>query len=144
VKSSTAPHRVHEFRLEQLLPVQDSRVIIASFILEESGRGVSIDDLWLDILANPQITVELRDRVSRILTLNLGRDWRHARNVAFDPELALNKLKLYDVNFVPKVDSDVPVEVSEIHFKSELTDAPSLSRADAVRHGGLFEAMFGS
>ena len=118
-------------------------MIIASFILEESARGVSIDDLWLEILANPQITVELRDRVSRILTLNLGRDWRNARNVAFDPEAALNKLKLYDVKFVPKVDPDVPVEVSEIHFKSELTDTPSLSRADAVRHGGLFEAMFG-
>jgi Putative PD-(D/E)XK family member, (DUF4420) len=111
VKSSTGPHRAHMFRLEQLLPLQDARVIIASFMLEESGKGLSIDDLWLEILKNPQMTVELRERVSRILTLSLGRDWRNARHVAFEPEAALKKLRFYDVAFVPKVDPSVPAEV---------------------------------
>jgi hypothetical protein len=143
VKSSTGPHRIHEFRLEQLLPLQDTRVVVASFMLDETGGGLSIDGLWSEISANPQITVELRERVSRILTLSLGRDWRNARHVAFDPDAALNKLRLYDVISVPKVDSNVPTEVSAVRFKAELTDVSALSRSEAIRLGGLFEAVFG-
>jgi Putative PD-(D/E)XK family member, (DUF4420) len=143
VKSSMGPHRVHEFRLEQLLPLQDTRVVVASFMLDESGRGLSIDDLWAEISANPQMTVELRERVSQILTLSLGRDWRHARHVAFDPDAALAKLRLYDVALVPKLDSNIPAEVSDVRFKTELTDVSTLSRSEIIRLGGLFEAVFG-
>lgn len=143
VKSSTGPHRVHDFRLEQLLPLQGTRVVVASFMLDETGRGLSINDLWSEISANPQVTVELRERVSRILTLSLGRDWRNARHVAFDPGAALNKLRLYDVVWVPKVNSNVPTQISEVRFKAELTDVPTFSRSEIIRLGGLFEAMFG-
>jgi len=143
VKSTTGPHRVHVFRLEQLLPLRETRVVIASFMLEECGRGISINDLWSEILANPQITIELRERLSKILALSLGRDWRKAHYVAFDPDAASNKMRLYDVTSIPKVDPSVPAEVSDIRFKSEVTDTPTLSRGDVVRLGGLFEAMFG-
>ena len=143
VKSSSGPHRVHAFRLEQLLPLRDARVVVASFMLDESRRGVSIDDLWSDISANAEMTVQLRERVSRILTLSLGRDWRTARHVAFDPGAAVNKLRLYETDSAPKIDSNVPAEVSEIRFKSELTNVPTLTRSEITRLGGLFEAIFG-
>jgi Putative PD-(D/E)XK family member, (DUF4420) len=143
VKSTTGPHRVHEFRLEQLLPLRDTHVVIASFILEERGTGISINDLWSEILANPEMTVELRERLSRIVSLSLGRDWRKMRYVAFDPEVASRGLRLYDADLVPRVDPNVPAEVTDIRFHSELTDAPSLSREEAIRFGGLFQAIFG-
>jgi hypothetical protein len=65
------------------------------------------------------------------------------RYVAFDPEVASRGLRLYDADLVPRVDPNVPAEVTDIRFHSELTDAPSLSREEAIRFGGLFQAIFG-
>jgi hypothetical protein len=143
VKSTIGPHRVHQFRLEQLIPQHGTDVVIASFLLEESGRGISIAELWDEVSGHHELSVSLRNRLSQILALGLGRDWRKARRVAFDPAAALNGLHLYDATVIPKADPHLPAEVSEVRFKSELTDTPPLSRADIVRRGGLFKAMFG-
>jgi hypothetical protein len=142
VKSTIGPHRVHQFRLEQLLPPHGTDVVIASFLLEESGRGLSIAELWDEVSGRHELSLGLRNRLSQILALGLGHDWRKARRVAFDPETALNTLQLYNATVIPKIDPHLPVEVSDVLFKSELTDTPSLSRADVVRRGGLFKAMF--
>jgi hypothetical protein len=143
VKSTMGPHRTHQFRLEQLISPHGTDVVIASFLLEESGRGLSIAKLWDEVSGRHELSVGLRNRLSRILALGLGRDWRKARRVAFDPEAALNALQLYNATVIPKIDPNLPVEVSDVRFKSELTDTPPLSRADVVRRGGLFKAMFG-
>lgn len=143
VKSTIGPHRAHQFRLEQLVPPHGTDVVVASFLLEESGRGLSIAELWDEVSGRHELSVSLRNRLAQILALALGRDWRKARRVAFDPEAALHALQLYNAIVVPKIDPNVPVEVSDVQFKSELTDTPSLSRTDVVRRGGLFKAMFG-
>lgn len=142
-KSSTGPHRSHQFHLEQLLPPQGTEVVIASFILKESGGGLSIAELWDEVSERHELTVGLQNRLFQILALGLGRDWRKAERVAFDPDAASSELRLYAATVVPKVDPDLPAEVSEVRFKSELTDTPPLSRAEVVRRGGLFRAMFG-
>lgn len=142
VKSSTGPHRRHQFSLEQLLPPQGTDAVIASFILAESGRGLSIAELWEEVSRRPELTVDLRNRLLQILALGLGRDWRKAERVAFDPDAASNALRLYDTSSVPKIDPSLPVEVSDVRFCSELTDVPSLSSTEVVRKGGLFEALF--
>ena len=143
VKSTMGPHRTHRFRLEQLISPHETDVVIVSFLLEESGRGISIAELWNEVSGRHELSVALGNRLSQILALGLGRDWRKERRVAFDPEAALKGLHLYNATMIPKVDSNLPVEVSEVRFKSELTDTPPLSRADIVRRGGLFKAMFG-
>jgi hypothetical protein len=143
VKSTMGPHRTHQFRLEQLIPPRGTDVVIASFLLEESGRGISIAELWDEVSGRHELSVSLRNRLSQILALGLGRDWRKARRVAFDPQVALKGLHLYNASMIPRVDPNLPVEVSEVRFKSELTDTPPLSRAYVARRGGLFKAMFG-
>jgi putative PD-(D/E)XK family protein DUF4420 len=143
VKSTIGPHRIHQFRLEQLIPPHGTDVVITSFLLEESGRGISIADLWDEVSRRHELSAALRNRLSQILALGLGHDWRKARRAAFDPKAALDGLRMYDATVIPKVSPDLPVEVSEVRFKSELTDTSPLSRADVVRRGGLFKAMFG-
>ena len=61
-------------------------MVIVSFLLEESGRGISIADLWDEVSRRHELSVALRNRLSKILALGLGRDWRKARRVAFDQE----------------------------------------------------------
>lgn len=143
VKSSTGPHRRHQFHLDQLLPPHGTDAVIASFMLEESGRGLSITELWDDVLRRRDLSVDLRNRLFQILALELGRDWRKAKRVAFDPDTALNALRLYDAIVIPKVDPSLPIEVSDVRFTSELTEVPSLPRTEVARAGGLFDAMFG-
>jgi hypothetical protein len=143
VKSTMGPHRVHQFRLEQLIPPHGTDVVIAPFLLEESGGGVSIAELWDEVSRCHELSVALRNRLSQILALGLGRGWRKARRVAFNPEVALKGLHLYNATMIPKVDPNLPVEVSEVRFKYELTGTPSLSRTNVVHRGGLFKAIFG-
>jgi hypothetical protein len=143
VKSSTGPLRAHHFRLDQLLPRHGTDAVIASFLLEESGRGLSIAELWDKLSARPELTAGLRDRLSQVLALGLGRDWRKARRVAFDTDAALSQLRLYDAATIPRVDPSLPAEVTEVQFKSELTGVSSLSRGEVAHRGSLFAAMFG-
>jgi len=143
VKSCAGPIRNHHFHLDQLLPQQETDVLIVSFILEESGRGTSITELWDEISRRHEITVRLQQRLFHILSLGLGRDWRKARRVAFDTNAASNELRLYSATAIPRVNPALPVEVSEVHFRSELTEVVPLSRSEVARRGGLFAAMFG-
>jgi len=143
VKSSVGPIRTHHFRLDQLLPQQSIDVVIASFILEESGRGTSISELWEDVSAREELNPSLRERLLHVLALCLGRDWRKARRVAFDTEAAANELRLYHTSTIPTVDQNLPAGVTEVQFKAELTNVLPLSRKDVVHRGGLFAAIFG-
>jgi hypothetical protein len=143
VKSSLGPIRAHHFHLDQLLPQQTIDVVIASFILEESGRGTSISELWEEVSGRDELNPSFRERLSHVLALCLGRDWRKARRVAFDTEQAANRLRLYDARSIPRVDLNFPAEVTEVQFKAELSNVLPLSRADVADRGGLFAAMFG-
>ena len=143
VKAAIGPHRTHHFRLEQLLPQRGVEVVVASFVLEESGRGISIAGLWDMVSSRNELTVSLRERLFKILALSLGRDWRKAGHVTFDPHVAEKNLRLYDASAIPAVDPKLPAEVTEVHFKSELTDVAMLARLEVARRGGLYEAVFG-
>lgn len=142
VKSVIGPIRRHHFSLQQLSPPQKADIVIASFLLEESGRGISIAALWEELAGRRQLTTELRNRLLHVLTLGLGRDWKKADRVVFDPDSALRNMRLYDASAIPKVSPNIPAEVSEVSFCSELTDTPDISLAAASHKGALFGAFF--
>jgi len=141
VKSTLGPLRIHNFNLDQITPVAGTDTIIVSFILEKQMTGLTIVDLWETINSHHDLSSNLRERVSRILTASLGNDWRTSRKVAFDPINAKKQLRLYKAEAIPKTET-IPPEVSEVRFKSELTNIPSLSIASITEKGGLFKAVF--
>ena len=142
VKSAVGGIRRHHFSLQQLTPPRGIRALVASFLLEESRGGLSIAALWDEVSGRRELTAEAKNRLLRVLTVALGRDWRKANRVAFDPDLAFRDVRLYEATAIPKVSPSIPVEVSEVHFSSELTDIPTISLAAATRMGGLFQAIF--
>jgi Putative PD-(D/E)XK family member, (DUF4420) len=142
VKSTTGVHRKHLFNLDQLLPREGTEVVVASFMLQESGAGKSISELWEEIAERRDVGVELRNRMLQILTMALGRDWRKAGRVAFDVDAAIAGFRLFSADQVPRVSPDMPVEVSEVHFASELTGVEPLRQQEIVERGGLFAALF--
>jgi hypothetical protein len=142
VKSAIGGIRRHHFSLQQLAPPEGVDLVVASFLLEESGKGLSIAALWEEIAARRELTAEAKNRLLRVLTIALGRDWRKANRVAFDPDAAMRDLRLYEAIAIPKVPLSLPTEISDVHFCSELTDVPVAYPAVVARRAGLFEALF--
>ena len=142
VKSCTGPHRVHHFSLDQVSAEGAGDVLVASLIVEDSGRGLSIVDLWEWISQRKELSPQLRHRLDQILALSLGRDWREANRVLFDPEQVWKSLRIYDVADVPRVGGEIPIEVSEVRFRSDLTDAIHIPLRQVSRRGALFNALF--
>jgi hypothetical protein len=143
VKSTTTSHRVHEFLLEQLLPPVGTRVVVASFMIQESTSGLSVRDLWENIESSADFPAELRERFSRVISLSLGRDWREAHQIAFDPVSALRQMHLYEASVVPKVDRSYPPEVTDVRFKCDLSTVTPIARSKVAKQGQLFNGMFG-
>ena len=67
-----------------------------------------------------------------------------ANRVLFDPDQASESLRIYDIADVPRVNDDVPVEVSNVRFASELTDTTDMPLSVVAQRGSLFYATFGT
>jgi hypothetical protein len=143
VKSTLSSRRVHEFLLDQLLPPLGTEVVVASFMLQESLSGPTIEDLWKRIASSGALSDQLIERVLRVISLSLGRDWRDARRVSFDRDLALRHLRFYDASSLPTVDKPRYSEISDVRFKCDLSCLVPVTRSKLARRGILFTGMFG-
>ncbi len=142
VKSSSTRTRVHRFALEQLMPVAGTRVIVASVFVERSGAGTSIEDLGQEVRISLRSRPDLAARLDEMVIATLGTAWEHASQDRFDRELAEQSLRFYEANEVPRV-AQPPVEVSEVHFDSDLSSIPSLGISGEQRSAGLLQAFIG-
>lgn len=91
-----------------------------------------------------EMTSQLRERTDHILTMTLGRDWRRAMRVAFDSDRAMQSLRLYRFEDIPRIGGDLPPEVSDVTFKVELTDAIQVSGSVRPKAGSLVHAFLGA
>ncbi len=111
--------------------------MIASVLMERSAGGQNINDLVdgiRDIAGDPELLVLLDAAVAQ----TLGNDWRIAQEHRFDRQLADESLRFLDARSIPSVPSQIPPEVSDIHFRVDLTNH-HLTLSDELRQmGGLF------
>lgn len=142
VKSTTRLLRIHKFSLAQLMPPAESHCLVVSFLLHESANGSSITDLWGEVERRSDIGADMLGRMRQVLHLALGRDWKKAGRVAFDVGHAIEGMQIFDARTIPKVSPDMPPEVSDVHFSSELTAVPRVGRRDAANRGQLFKEIF--
>ncbi len=143
VKSTTSSRRIHEFLLDQLLPPVGTEVVVASFVLQESVSGLSVEDLMQRIVSSGALSDETIQRVLRVISVSLGRDWRDARRVGFDRDSALKHLRFYDGSDLPRVDRPHFNEISDIRFKCDLSGIAPITRGKLAKQGRLFAGMFG-
>lgn len=120
VKTASSRIRSHTFGLEQLRPPTGTSAIVASVLMERTNGGVSAFVLVEEIrnrVDDPALLVQLDTGISR----TLGSDWRHADEARFDRHLAEESLRFFDARNVPAVSPIVPTEVSDIHFRVDLS-----------------------
>ena len=121
VKSSGDRTRNHYFSFEQVYPAAGLDVIIASLFVERSTAGAPLGDLWDAVRGAVTVNPELRLKVDEICLRSLGHSWPEARMLRFDDQLAKQSLAFYNVQDIPRVESELPAGISEVRFRSDLS-----------------------
>ena len=124
VKSTQSENRVHHFSLDQLNPSPNSRLLVCSVIVRESGqgnKGLSVFDLYYQI-AQKIIDSQVRMHVYEIVTETLASDFYNAQKIYFDYIEACDRLAYFNYVDIPKIQKDnVPEHVTEVRFASDLS-----------------------
>jgi hypothetical protein len=142
VKSSSRLERIHTFSSEQLNPPNDSQVIIASIFIKQDSSGMSIQKLVEKIEASIQDDIELISKLNRVIIKTLGNSLEQSINIKFDFELAKNSLQFYRHQDITKIEEiNIPDEVSEVRFKSDMTLLKPVQPHNIKINGLLFDSI---
>ena len=139
VKSAGQRIRRHHFSHRQLTPPAGTRAAIGSIFVESSGGGPTIAAL-VERIRRRVATPEALRRLEHVVAGTLGTDWRGGLEAAFDSELASESLHFYEVEAVPSIHPDVPPEVSDVRYVSDLSGARALTHREVLEYGELLAA----
>ena len=140
VKSSSLRRRAHHFSLAQLTPPQGTRVLVASLFVERSGGGASVQRLFENVRELLASSAEIMAHFDATFYASLGSGWEEAMSEAFDWELARESVAFFTAADVPKVGEPIPLTVSDVRFRSDLSSATPLTQDGLITEGGLFAA----
>lgn len=147
VKTTSGENRIHRFSFDQLNPSANSQLLIASITVRESGKGnggKSIRNLFDSIYAKVTGCQE-RLRLYMIMAETIGNDINKLDSVYFDYTEAVDSLKYFRAQDIPHIEGkNVPKEVTEVKFSSNLTDVPdafTLECAKDYKKSPLFKSI---
>ena len=141
VKSAMGRVRCHNFSLEQLRPPLGTTILVASLFVERAAGGDTVFDLVERLrLRVLEYHNSLCD-VDQVVGATLGSGWRQASEFRFDSELAEDTLRFFEAAVIPCINLRPPPEVTEVHFKSDLSRTPAADLAVRALEGGLFRAI---
>lgn len=141
VKSSSTLERIHTFSSEQLNPPIDKQVLIASLFVKQSTHGQSISQLVSSIQQKVGDN-SLIEKLFTIVSKTLGNTVEQSIKIKFDFDIAKNSLRFYrhqDIHKIEKV--HIPNKVSEVRYKSDLTDLVPLEIASLEANRELFRGI---
>jgi hypothetical protein len=142
VKSAAGSVREHSFSLEQLRPNDSSELLIASVFVSKTGVGCSINDLVDRIITRiPKASDEILKLKEQVIS-TIGVQDKGPYNISFDYKRAEDNYKLYDYRDIPSVEGVIPKEVSSVHFRSNLTDVPSIFDKNFTTESKLFKSLW--
>ena len=141
VKSSSNMERIHFFTSGQLNVPKDKKVLIASVFSKESSEGKSISDLLISIL-NSVFDNSLKGKLYFIVSQTLGNSLEQGLRIKFDYEIAINSLRFYDSESISKIPIiNIPKNVSEVKYRSDLTNVESVNPMDIRGNSLLFNSL---
>lgn len=138
VKSTSHSRRQHHFSLEQLTPINNNQILIASLFVERASVGKSLDDLLNQIRASVIDNPDLLLHLDKIVGLTLGSNWHLSMDERFDEKLAKKTLQFYEAKQIPCIAYNVPLEVTGVHFISDLTNCNPIILSEYKKKGELF------
>lgn len=142
VKSTSKSVRKHKFSLDQLSPNSGSDLVICSLFAVETGQGDNVFSLKEEI-EQRIASLTTRFRLNDIFARTLGSDFEKAQDIYFDTQRAIDSYRFYHISQIPKIDiSDIPPEISNVHFDCDLSGLHSLAKSDnIVQSNNLFLSL---
>ena len=141
VKTTSQRARQHHFSLEQLCPPAGTQLIVASIVIQRSGAGLSVFDLLDAIRVKTAQQPQLHLRMARKLHETLGNTWQSAKNVRFDLEAAVESLRYFDGDQIPKIPLPLPDGISQVSFVADLKTIKPLSAKALTNAGHLLRSL---
>lgn len=146
VKSTSSEERNHRFSLDQLNPSPNSRLLIASVIVRDSGectQGLSIKDLY-DTICNRLSDINTKIKLYTIIAQTLGKDIDKIRNEYFDYIAASDSLSYYDYKIIPKIlKTNIPDNISNVKFSCNITNLEDIKSSNFdFSDSELFNSLF--
>lgn len=142
VKSSGSGLRIHNFSLDQLHSLTDTRTIIASIFVKQASTGKSISELQNEISDRLAAQIELIEKLQMQVAMTLGKSIGDSIRMKFDFQLAKDSLRFYKAEDIPKISFDnVPSLVTDVRFKSDLTDINTITPKEISSNSGLFVSI---
>lgn len=121
VKSTSKSYRLHRFSYDQLSPSRDTKLLIVSIFVIQSGVGKNIFDLKENI-EDKIDSLELRYKLNEMIFRTLGSDFEKASDFYFDYQQARDSYKLIPAKYIPVLDGkSIPPEITNIHFDCDLS-----------------------
>ena len=102
--------------------------------LEHSGSGLSLREL-ID-----RIEIQLADnsglvlKIHEIINMALGKTLPQSMDIKFNESLARSSLLMFRIEDVPSISGIVPEEVSQVHFRSDLSNISPVNIDELARH----------
>lgn len=141
VKSSSSLERIHIFASEQLNPPAGKQVVIASIFLKQTSHGHSIADIANSIQEKISAN-DLAEKMFSIISKTLGNTLEQSIKIKFDYDLAKSSLRFYRHQEIHKIEKIyIPSKVSEVRYKSDLTELKPIQPSDSNTGGQLYNAI---
>ena len=142
VKSNSNFERIHTFASEQLNPSEGSQVLIASVFIRQHSSGQSIQHLVESITRKVQQDIELTGKLNNIIFKTLANSLEQSIKIKFDYNIAKESLKFYKHQHIVKIEEiHIPNEITEVRYKSDLTEIKPVHLNELNWKGELFIAL---
>lgn len=135
MKTTSSGIRCHTFSYEQCNPPHDTLAFVGSLFVQRTNIGVSLYDLIKAIEKRCGSEVGLVMKLHKTIIDTLGETLADSLSIRFDLKVAAASLQFYDLRGVPALRCDIPSNVHNIHFQSDLSEqvpvqVHSLERTD--------------
>ncbi len=118
--------------------------VLISLFIETTGGGLSLTELVQTVARRLAGDEALILKVQETVAETLGETLLAALSIRFDERLAQTSLQIYDVTAIPAIRAGVPAEVTQVHFRSDLSRTPTISLDELVRRSGWVSAFLPS
>lgn len=142
VKSNSNFERIHTFSSEQLNPPKGTAVLVASIFVRQNNSGQSIQQLVDSITTKVNYDIDLTDKLNNIVCKTLGNSLEQSIRIKFDYNIAKDSLQFYRQQDIRRIEEiHIPNEVSEVRYKSDLTEINPINIKTMEQNGNLFGSI---
>ncbi len=142
VKSTSGFERIHEFSSEQLNPIPNTQVLVASIITRQTHLGKTIQELIQSITSRIHDNNELAEKLNSVVSKTLGSSLEQSIKIKFDYQAAKSSLRFYKHQDISRVEGIyIPTEVSGVRYKSDLSSIKPVDLSTLKVKGALFRGV---